>query len=245
MPVTRTSTRPRRSLRLQSVPADSMLSSRPSRAPRTKAAPQRFQHPPTAPRTKAGPQRFQHPPTASRTKAGQKQGRTIGLIPKPARTPTPDERSVCRTPPPHPEPDTIWYLNHRGRMSPHLYSVEVGAPAGHDPSEVPVCAARKMGGLLKYLPRCPHLRHNYAERVDGTLAHVKKNYYVVFGCNHIYNSLKHARRHWECHDDPAAYITAVSSRAQALDIIDSEHDDISACGSVPDLSACGSIASDN
>ncbi|KAJ7617000.1 hypothetical protein DFH06DRAFT_1343062 [Mycena polygramma] len=197
MRATRSTTRPRRSLRLQSQPPEIMPPSR-SQLSRTRAIPKRRQ-----------------------------------------RTPTPDEdeKRVCRTPPPHPEPERMWYLNHMGQMSPSFYAVDIGAPSGHDASEFPVCAAKKTSGLKKYLPRCRHLRHHYEKRADGTLERVKKIYYVVWGCNTIYTSLERAWRHWEAHDYDKAYITAAASRMEALDVIDSEHDDISACGSVPDYRA--------
>ncbi|KAJ6467488.1 hypothetical protein C8R47DRAFT_1223611 [Mycena vitilis] len=188
-------------------------------------------------RTRATPRRCQQ----SRAKAIEKRRRLVVLIPKlEQRTPTPDndEKRVCRTPPPHPEPERMWYLNHLGQMSPTFYAVDIGAPFGHDASEFPVCAANKTSGLEQYLPRCRHLSRHYETREDGTVERVKTIYYVVWGCNTIYSSLDRARRHWEAHDTDDAYITAAASRMDALDLIDSQHDDVSACGSVPNWASC-------
>ncbi|KAJ6467489.1 hypothetical protein C8R47DRAFT_1223612 [Mycena vitilis] len=221
MPATRTSsTRPRRSLRLQSVPADSMLSSRPSRSTRTTAIPQRFQQPPsprsTTRKRRPAPQKHRElPPTAD------------------AEAPHADAEAPRLTPPVE-EPKRVWFLNRFGQMSPCLYTVEVGPPAGQDVSQGTVVAAYKTTGIEVFLPRCSHLRHLYKKGTNGQLKRTGDIYFVVWGCNIIFKSLERAWQHWESHRNPHTYITAVASRAQAEDIIDTEHDDISACGSTKD-----------
>ncbi|KAJ6457566.1 hypothetical protein C8R47DRAFT_1081996, partial [Mycena vitilis] len=167
---------------------------------------------------------------------------------------------VARWTPPVEEPNRVWYLNRKGRMSPCLYTVDIGALPGKDASEGTVVAAYKTSGIETFLPRCSHLRHLYKKRSNGTPERIGDLYFVVWGCNIIFKSLladltasKRAWQHWERHRDPHTYITAVASRAEAEDILDTEHDDISACGSTntcewggdgpdgEDFSSCGSI----
>ncbi|KAJ6467198.1 hypothetical protein C8R47DRAFT_1223766 [Mycena vitilis] len=235
MPATCTSTRPRRSLRLQSVPPESMLASRPSRSPRTKAVPQRYQQPPT--------------PSSTTTRKRRPAPKKRRELPPAADA----EVEVPRLTPPVEEPKRVWFLNRLGQMSPCLYTVDVGPPAGQDVSQGTVVAAYKTTGIEAFLPRCSHLRHLYQKGTNGQLKRTGDIHFVVWGCNIIFKSLERARQHWECHRDPHTYITAAGSRAQAEDILDTEHDDISACGSTKDcewggdgpdgedFSSCGSI----
>ncbi|KAJ7122602.1 hypothetical protein C8R43DRAFT_1136225 [Mycena crocata] len=123
--------------------------------------------------------------------------------------------------------DKTWYLLAPGILSRNKDKIfdlmeqrlKESKDSGHDVSDYPCYSARTFKSILAFLPLCPDLKGKFERKSSGEMKQTGSIYFVILGLNTVLSNPVYALRLVEWHNAPQAVIVAVSSRADAEELV--------------------------